>query len=242
MMLRWLIAILLVANLVALAAIEGLFGPPPAAGAREPAHLAQQVRPEALRVSAAAQAAETPVVGGPITSPAIEVQPLGASAPNAASGSGPASEAAGASGAAAPAPAPASSAPASGAAPGAAAAPGRHVRSRGAGGWLGTGRRPRREARRRRPAGGRRGPRAGGAGRGPVAPRGRQGARQAQAAHRSAAPQGVARLNRRAGAQPWWARTFFRSAVVERSNSNGIASARPPQVLTSAVSGRVSMS
>ncbi|WP_254220699.1 hypothetical protein [Burkholderia glumae] len=98
MMLRWLIAILLVANLVALAAIEGLFGPPPAAGAREPAHLAQQVRPEALRVSAAAQAAETPVVGGPITSPAIEVQPLGASAPNAASGSGPASEAAGASG------------------------------------------------------------------------------------------------------------------------------------------------
>lgn len=107
MMLRWLIAILLVANLVALAAIEGLFGPPPAAGAREPAHLAQQVRPEALRVSAAAQAAETPVVGGPITSPAIEVQPLGASAPNAASGSGPASEAAGASGAAAPAPAPA---------------------------------------------------------------------------------------------------------------------------------------
>ncbi|ALK32058.1 hypothetical protein [Burkholderia plantarii] len=115
MMLRWLIAILLVANLIALAAIEGLFGPPPAAGAREPAHLAQQVRPEALRVSATAQAAETPVVGGPITSPAIDVQPLGASAPDAASGAGPASEAAAsgasaASGAAAPATAPTSGA------------------------------------------------------------------------------------------------------------------------------------
>ncbi|WP_242468217.1 hypothetical protein [Burkholderia plantarii] len=129
MMLRWLIAILLVANLIALAAIEGLFGAPPAAGPREPAHLAQQVRPEALRVSATAQAAETPVVGGPITSPAIDVQPLGASAPDAASGAGPASEAAGAAGtsgapgasgasAAAPATAPASGA--SGAAPGAA--------------------------------------------------------------------------------------------------------------------------
>ncbi|AJK47871.1 hypothetical protein [Burkholderia plantarii] len=112
MMLRWLIAILLVANLIALAAIEGLFGPPPAAGAREPAHLAQQVRPEALRVSATAKAAETPVVGGPITSPAIDVQPLGASAPDAASGAGPASEAAapGASAATAPATAPTSGA------------------------------------------------------------------------------------------------------------------------------------
>lgn len=116
MMLRWLIAILLVANLIALAAIEGLFGPPPAAGAREPAHLAQQVHPEALRVSATAQAAETPVVGGPITSPTIDVQPLGASAPDAASGAGPASAAAGASAAA-----PASSA--SGAAPGTATPP-----------------------------------------------------------------------------------------------------------------------
>ncbi|EAY63565.1 hypothetical protein BCPG_01851 [Burkholderia cenocepacia PC184] len=38
------------------------------------------------------------------------------------------------------------------------------------------------------------------------------------------------------------ARTFFSSAVVERSCSNGIASARPPQPRTSADSGSASMS
>ncbi|WP_244117996.1 hypothetical protein [Burkholderia gladioli] len=84
-MLRWLIAILLVANLVALAAIQGLFGPPPAAGAREPWHLAQQVRPQALHTTAVAQAAEQPVVGGPISSAPIESQPLAASSADAAS-------------------------------------------------------------------------------------------------------------------------------------------------------------
>ncbi|WP_244133135.1 hypothetical protein [Burkholderia gladioli] len=82
-MLRWLIAILLVANLVALAAIQGLFGPPPAAGAREPWHLTQQVRPQALHTTAVAQAAEQPVVGGPISSPPIESQPLAASSADA---------------------------------------------------------------------------------------------------------------------------------------------------------------
>ncbi|CAG9218192.1 conserved hypothetical protein [Burkholderia gladioli] len=90
-MLRWLIAILLVANLVALAAIQGLFGPPPAAGAREPWHLTQQVRPQALHTTAVAQAAEQPVVGGPISSAPIESQPLAASSANAASGDGAAS-------------------------------------------------------------------------------------------------------------------------------------------------------
>ncbi|MEK6396391.1 MAG: hypothetical protein V4789_31835, partial [Burkholderia gladioli] len=90
-MLRWLIAILLVANLVALAAIQGLFGPPPAAGAREPWHLTQQVRPQALHTTAVAQAAEQPVVGGPISSPPIESQPLAASSADAASGDGAAS-------------------------------------------------------------------------------------------------------------------------------------------------------
>ncbi|WP_236668337.1 hypothetical protein [Burkholderia sp. ISTR5] len=82
-MLRWLIAILLVANLVALAAIQGLFGPPPAAGAREPWHLTQQVRPQALHTTAVAQAAEQPVVGGPISSPPVESQPLAASSADA---------------------------------------------------------------------------------------------------------------------------------------------------------------
>lgn len=90
-MLRWLIAILLVANLVALAAIQGLFGPPPAAGAREPWHLTQQVRPQALQTTAVAQAAEQPVVGGPISSAPIESQPLAASSADAGAEPGAAS-------------------------------------------------------------------------------------------------------------------------------------------------------
>ncbi|MEX3606677.1 MAG: hypothetical protein VB142_11795 [Burkholderia sp.] len=64
-MLRWLIAILLlVANL--------------AAGAREPWHLTQQVRLQALHTTAVVQTAEQPVVSSPISSPAIESQLLGA--------------------------------------------------------------------------------------------------------------------------------------------------------------------
>ncbi|WP_258181985.1 hypothetical protein [Burkholderia gladioli] len=115
-MLRWLIAILLVANLVALAAIQGLFGPPPAAGAREPWHLTQQVRPQALHTTAVAQAAEQPVVGGPISSAPIESQPLAASSADAASSGD------GAASAATPGSAP-GSAPAVPAAPSATSAP-----------------------------------------------------------------------------------------------------------------------
>ena len=115
-MLRWLIAILLVANLVALAAIQGLFGPPPAAGAREPWHLTQQVRPQALHTTAVAQAAEQPVVGGPISSAPIESQPLAASSADAASSGD------GAASAAPPGSAP-GSAPAVPAAPSATSAP-----------------------------------------------------------------------------------------------------------------------
>ncbi|WP_244112961.1 hypothetical protein [Burkholderia gladioli] len=111
-MLRWLIAILLVANLVALAAIQGLFGPPPAAGAREPWHLTQQVRPQALHTTAVAQAAEQPVVGGPISSAPIESQPLAASSADAASsGDGAASAATPGSAPAVPAAPSATSAP-----------------------------------------------------------------------------------------------------------------------------------
>lgn len=115
-MLRWLIAILLVANLVALAAIQGLFGPPPAARAREPWHLTQQVRPQALHTTAVAQAAEQPVVGGPISSAPIESQPLAASSADAASSGD------GAASAATPGSAP-GSAPAVPAAPSATSAP-----------------------------------------------------------------------------------------------------------------------
>ncbi|MEK6423153.1 MAG: hypothetical protein V4801_26485 [Burkholderia gladioli] len=94
-MLRWLISILVAANLIALAAVQGLFGARPAAGPREPSHLAQQVRPQALRVTATVQAAEAPTVGGPIASPSVESMLLGASAADAASAT-----ASGASGAA----------------------------------------------------------------------------------------------------------------------------------------------
>lgn len=103
-MLRWLIAILVAANLIALAAAQGLFGPQPAAGPREPSHLTQQVHPQALRVTATVQAAEAPTVGGPIATPAVESMPIGASSADAASG------ASGAASASAPAAAPAASA------------------------------------------------------------------------------------------------------------------------------------
>lgn len=76
-MLRWLIAILFVANVLAFALLRGMFGPLPAAGPREPVHLVQQVRPDALQVAAAAPG--QPVVGGPISQPALDAQPLAAS-------------------------------------------------------------------------------------------------------------------------------------------------------------------
>lgn len=95
-MLRWLISILVAANLIALAAVQGLFGPRPAAGPREPSHLAQQVHAQALRVTATVQPVEAPTVGGPIASPTVESMLLGASSAEAASA---ASGASGASGA-----------------------------------------------------------------------------------------------------------------------------------------------
>lgn len=101
-MLRWLISILVAANLIALAAVQGLFGPRPAAGPREPSHLAQQVHAQALRVTATVQPAEAPTVGGPIASPTVESMLLGASsaeAASAASGVSGASSASSASGA-----------------------------------------------------------------------------------------------------------------------------------------------
>lgn len=100
-MLRWLIAVLFLANMLAFAVMRGTFGPLPAAGPREPGHFAQQVRPDALRVTALAQAADQPVVGGPIEQPNLEAEPLDAAsapastpaAPGAASAPTPASAA-----------------------------------------------------------------------------------------------------------------------------------------------------
>lgn len=50
-MLRWLIAVLFLANMLAFALIRGVFGPLPAAGPREPEILSRQVQPDALRVT-----------------------------------------------------------------------------------------------------------------------------------------------------------------------------------------------
>lgn len=77
-MLRWLIAILFLANLVALALASGTLGPLPAAGAREPHHLERQIHPEWLqaRPISEADAAEHAVVGQPDPTPAVAATPL----------------------------------------------------------------------------------------------------------------------------------------------------------------------
>ncbi|WP_175996636.1 hypothetical protein [Burkholderia stabilis] len=80
-MLRWLIAVLFLANMLAFVVARGVFGPLPAAGPREPGVLSRQVRPDALRVTPLAQAADQPVVGGPIAPPAVTAAPLAASVP-----------------------------------------------------------------------------------------------------------------------------------------------------------------
>ncbi|VWD64516.1 hypothetical protein BLA39750_07904 [Burkholderia lata] len=80
-MLRWLIAVLFLANMLAFVVARGVFGPLPAAGPREPGVLARQVRPDALRVTPLVQASDQPVIGGPIAPPAVTAEPLAASAP-----------------------------------------------------------------------------------------------------------------------------------------------------------------
>ncbi len=57
-MLRWLIAVLFLANMLAFLAARGLFGPPPAAGSRDPGLLSRQVMPGSLRVTPLAQGAD----------------------------------------------------------------------------------------------------------------------------------------------------------------------------------------
>lgn len=78
-MLRWLIAILFLANLIAFGLASGMLGPLPAAGDREPHHLERQVHPEWLnaRPISEAQAAEQAVVGLPDPMPSIHAAPLG---------------------------------------------------------------------------------------------------------------------------------------------------------------------
>jgi hypothetical protein len=66
-MLRWLIAILFLANLLVFVAVRGVFGPTPTASGREPNHLSREVHPDWLKMRAvtAAEAADRAVVGGP---------------------------------------------------------------------------------------------------------------------------------------------------------------------------------
>jgi hypothetical protein len=75
-MLRWLIAILFLANLLAFATLRGIFGPLPYAGAREPGHLNRQIHPDTLWVQAVSEAADLAVVGGPAPAPAIAASAL----------------------------------------------------------------------------------------------------------------------------------------------------------------------
>jgi hypothetical protein len=77
-MLRWLIAILFLANMLAFVTVRGVFGPTPIAGAREPNHLNRQIHPETLKVQpvSAAEAADLAVVGGPAPAPAISASEL----------------------------------------------------------------------------------------------------------------------------------------------------------------------
>ncbi|BAN21913.1 hypothetical protein [Caballeronia insecticola] len=78
-MLRWLIAFLILANLLMFAVMRGVFGPLPAAGAREPHHLLQQVRPEALitRSIHPEESFDQPRVGGPAPAANVQTVPLG---------------------------------------------------------------------------------------------------------------------------------------------------------------------
>lgn len=77
-MLRWLLAVLVLANLLMFVVVQGVFGPLPAAGGREPQHLDRQVHPELVRVRPIGpeEAADQPVVGGPAPAAAVQAAPL----------------------------------------------------------------------------------------------------------------------------------------------------------------------
>lgn len=77
-MLRWLIAVLVLANLLMFTVARGVFGPLPSAGGREPHHLLQQVRPETLstRPLRPEDSADQPVVGGPAPAAPVRSAPL----------------------------------------------------------------------------------------------------------------------------------------------------------------------
>ncbi|MBN3855412.1 MULTISPECIES: hypothetical protein [unclassified Paraburkholderia] len=73
-MLRGLIAILILANLLALGAVRGLFGPTPASGTLDRKQLSRQIHPENLSVRPIkpSESVDVPIVGGPVADPAIQ--------------------------------------------------------------------------------------------------------------------------------------------------------------------------
>ena len=77
-MLRWLIALLVLANVIVFVVAQGGVSPLPSAGAREPQHLDRQLHPELVRVRPISpeESADQAVVGGPAPSPAVEAAPL----------------------------------------------------------------------------------------------------------------------------------------------------------------------
>ncbi|CAH2778628.1 MAG: hypothetical protein CBCREVIR_0461 [Candidatus Burkholderia crenata] len=77
-MLRWLLALLFLANLLMFVVVQGVFGPLPSAGEREPQHLDRQVHPELVRVRPISpeESADQAVVGGPAPSAAVQAAPL----------------------------------------------------------------------------------------------------------------------------------------------------------------------
>jgi hypothetical protein len=77
-MLRWLIAILVLANVAAFALASGIFSPLPSSGPREPNHLDRQIHPEWLKVRpiSAAEANDQAIVGTAAPAPAVAASPL----------------------------------------------------------------------------------------------------------------------------------------------------------------------
>jgi hypothetical protein len=77
-MLRWLLAILILANLLAFATLRGVFGPTPASGQRDTQPLNRQIHPERLGVRPipASESVDVPVVGGPVADPAVQASTL----------------------------------------------------------------------------------------------------------------------------------------------------------------------
>jgi hypothetical protein len=77
-MLRWLITILVLANVAAFALASGIFGPLPSSGPREPNHLEREIHPEWLKVRpiSAAEANDQAVVGTAAPTPSVATSPL----------------------------------------------------------------------------------------------------------------------------------------------------------------------